>query len=510
MSTPAQPLFERFPVTLYNSLGRQRERFEPLNPPRVGLYVCGPTVYGDPHLGHARSALTFDIVSRYLAHLGYRVRYVRNITDVGHLVDDADAGEDKIAKRARLEQLEPMEVAQHYTDRYHLLLDRMNIRRPSIEPRATGHIPEQIALIEQIIRNGFAYESHGSVYLDVLAYRKVYDYGELSGRRELEEGVAGSRVLDGQTEKRHPADFALWKRADPEHIMRWHSPWGEGFPGWHIECTAMSTKYLGELYDIHGGGLDLLFPHHEAEIAQSNACHHPHGPKGEAKYWLHNNMITIEGQKMGKSLGNAISLEEFFTGKHRMLAQAYSPMTIRFFILQAHYRGTVDFSNEALQAAEKALKRLLNILPVAERLSGAGTDTPDLSLNEELNTLCDDLYRSMSDDFNTATTIAGLFELGSRIHALSEGKLPIADVTLETLARVQTEYRTFVTDILGLLPETDTQSKYLDAALEVLLLLRQRARANKDFATSDTLRDELAARGIKLQDGKQGTTWVLE
>jgi cysteinyl-tRNA synthetase len=447
------------------------------------------------------------VVYRYLLHLGYKVRYVRNITDVGHLTGDGDEGEDKIAKKARLEQLEPMEVAQYYTNRYHHLMDRLNIRRPSIEPRATGHIPEQIKIVERILANGFAYVANGSVYMDVRKYREHYPYGELSGRTEIDEGISGTRALDGQDEKRHPADFALWKRADPEHLMRWDSPWGPGFPGWHIECTAMSSKYLGDLFDIHGGGMDLLFPHHEAEIAQSNACHHPHGPTGEARYWIHNNMLTINGQKMGKSLGNFITLEEFFTGGHTLLAQAYSPMTIRMFLLTAHYGSTLDFSNEGLQAAEKALKRLWNGLETAEKLTTSCPEGTHSDVNDSLLALCDQLYAELSDDFNTAKALAVLFEMASKAHSLAEGHLPIALVAPSTLHRFKTEFRAFLFDVLGLVPESNGNDQLLEGAINLLIQLRQQARANKDFATSDTIRNQLASIGINLKDSKEGTTW---
>ena len=357
---------------LYNTLSRSKEKFEPLNPPFTGMYVCGPTVYGDPHLGHARPAITFDLVFRYLLHLGYKVRYVRNITDVGHLEHDLDEGEDKIAKKARLEQLEPMEVAQYYTDRYFIFMDALNVKRPSIEPRASGHMIEQIEFVKKIQDAGYGYEVNGSVYFDIEKYNKKHQYGKLSGR-VLEDLLSNTRELEGQDEKRNPADFALWKKAQPEHIMRWPSPWSEGFPGWHLECSAMGTRYLGENFDIHGGGMDLLFPHHESEIAQNQAAlgHE------SVKYWMHNNMITINGQKMGKSLGNFITLDEFFTGSNAALAQAYSPMTIRFFILQAHYRSTLDFSNEALQAAEKGLKRLFAAMEVLDKMQDAGCGMRD-------------------------------------------------------------------------------------------------------------------------------------
>ncbi|MGE5423980.1 MAG: cysteine--tRNA ligase, partial [Syntrophothermus sp.] len=375
---------------LYNTLSRTKEIFEPIHPPFVGLYVCGPTVYGDPHLGHARPAITFDLVFRWLAFLGYRVRYVRNITDVGHLENDEDSGDDKIAKKALLEQLEPMEVAQYYSDRYFLFMNALNVNRPSIEPRASGHIIEQIRMIEEILEAGYAYVINGSVYFDVLKYNEGYHYGKLSGR-VIEDLISNTRVLEGQDEKRNPVDFALWKKAQPEHIMRWPSPWSDGFPGWHLECSAMSTKYLGKKFDIHGGGMDLLFPHHESEIAQSRIAN----GMDSVKYWMHNNMITINGQKMGKSLGNFITLEEFFTGKHAALSQSYTPMTIRFFILQAHYRSTLDFSNEALQAAEKGLKKLLAAVSTLEKLVPA-----DVPANPDVVAIRNACHAAMNDDFN--------------------------------------------------------------------------------------------------------------
>jgi cysteinyl-tRNA synthetase len=426
---------------LYNSLSRKKETFSPVNPPFVGMYVCGPTVYGDAHLGHARPAVTFDVLFRYLKHLGYKVRYVRNVTDVGHLENDADEGEDKIAKKARLEQIEPMEVAQYYTDRYHAVMDRLNCLRPSIEPRATGHIPEQIQMIKTILNNGYAYEINGSVYFDVQAYAQNYRYGELSGREKIDELLAGSRELEGQSEKKHPSDFALWKKAGPEHIMQWDSPWGRGFPGWHIECSAMSVKYLGEWCDIHGGGMDLKFPHHEAEIAQTNACLHPKPALNEAKYWLHNNMVTINGQKMGKSLGNFITLNEFFDGAHPLLERSYSPMTIRFFILQSHYRSTLDFSNEALQGAEKGFKRLMHAASLARSLKPSPISTfsvPDLKRK---------LYHALNDDLNTAVCIAELFDAARLVHALDQKTEKLNAEDLNEFVRT---LETFIFEILGL------------------------------------------------------------
>ncbi|MCL2414790.1 MAG: cysteine--tRNA ligase [Bacteroidales bacterium] len=493
---------------LYNTLSRKKEIFEPIHAPNVGMYVCGPTVYGDPHLGHARPAITFDLVFRYLKYLKYKVRYVRNITDVGHLENDADEGEDKIAKKARLEQLEPMEVAQYYTDRYHKFMDELNVLRPSIESRATGHIPEQIEVVQKILDAGYAYVSEGSVYFDVQKYSKNYHYGKLSGRI-LDDLLATTRDnLDGQDEKRNPADFALWKKASPEHIMRWNSPWSIGFPGWHIECTAMGCKYLGETFDIHGGGMDLLFPHHESEIAQAQIAH---GIE-PTKYWMHNNMITINGQKMGKSLGNFITLEEFFNGKqkngekHPLLDKAYSPMTIRFFILQAHYRSTLDFSNEALQAAEKGLKRLQDAKKTLQTLSAptAGTNlqpVPTLEISL-LSTFC---KTAMNDDFNSPIVIANLFEAARIINSAKDGKTQLIKDNIEALKSL---FDVYYTQILGLTDEADgNNSELIDGLMQMILDIRQQAKTNKDYATSDRIRDALTALNITVKDGKDGTSW---
>jgi len=483
---------------VYNTLSRKKELFEPLNPPLVGMYVCGPTVYGDAHLGHARPAITFDLVFRYLQHLGYKVRYIRNITDVGHLENDADEGEDKIAKKARLEQLEPMEVVQYFSDRYHDNMDALNVKHPSIEPRASGHIIEQMEMVQKILDAGYAYEANGSVYFDVEKYNKTYHYGKLSGR-VLEDLMANTRELEGQDEKRNSFDFALWKKAQPEHIMRWHSPWSEGFPGWHLECSAMSARYLGERFDIHGGGMDLLFPHHESEIAQSQAAN---GIE-PVKYWLHNNMITINGQKMGKSLGNFIKLDEFFKGSNALLTQAYSPMTIRFFILQAHYRSPLDFSNEALQAAEKGLKRLLQGMETLQKLQPSAISTSDIS---QLQSKC---YEAMNDDFNSPILIANLFEGVRIINSVNDKK---ESITAEDLALLKKLFADFVTNILGLINEASSgeQNKLIDELMDVILLLRQNARANKDFGTSDKIRDELAKISINVKDTKEGTVWNME
>lgn len=485
------------PLYITNSLSRQREQFIPLNEPFVGLYVCGPTVYGEAHLGHARPYITFDVLNRYLTHLGYKVRYVRNITDVGHLENDADEGEDKIAKKARLEQLEPMEIVELYTNSFHDSMRALNNNPPGIEPRASGHIIEQIEMIKKIIDNGYAYESNGSVYFDVLSYSKTNDYGKLSGRI-IEDLIAGAgnerRELEGQEEKRNPADFALWKKASPEHIMRWPSPWSDGFPGWHIECSAMSKKYLGETFDIHGGGMDLLFPHHESEIAQSK------GSCGQApvRYWMHNNMITINGQKMGKSLGNFITLRELFTGEHKLLQQSYSPMSIRFFILQAHYRSTLDFSNEGLQAAEKGMNRLMSAVDLIDSLKPGSVSTSDVKA------LRTNAFAAMNDDLNTAIAISQLFEGARIINSVNGGT---ETLTAEDISHLRETMHLFVFDILGLKSEVKGDSDDLNGVMDLLLSLRADAKAKKDFATSDKIRDELVKLNFIIKDGKDGTSW---
>jgi cysteinyl-tRNA synthetase len=483
---------------VYNTLSRQKELFAPINPPHVGMYVCGPTVYGDAHLGHARPAITFDLVFRYLRHLGYKVRYVRNITDVGHLENDADEGEDKIAKKARLEQLEPMEVVQYFTDRYHSAMDKLNVLKPSIEPRASGHIIEQIAMVKKILNAGMGYESKGSVYFDVEKYNQTNKYGILSGRI-IEDLLSNTRELEGQDEKRNSFDFALWKNAQPEHIMRWPSDWSDGFPGWHLECSAMSTKYLGEQFDIHGGGMDLLFPHHESEIAQSTVANH----KSPAKYWLHNNMITINGQKMGKSLGNFIQLDEFFAGQHPALQKAYSPMTVRFFILQAQYRSPLDFSNEALQASEKGFQRLMKSVETIEKLVPSSTSTVDVAA---IQAKC---YEAMNDDLNSPILIAHLFDAARIINSTFDKK---ENLTTDDIGQLRNTMHTFIFDILGLLPETDPQSgnKVISNLMQIILDLRREARSNKDWATSDRLRDALAQAGVLIKDTKEGVAWELE
>ena len=484
-------------LLIYNTLSHQKELFKPITPDHVGMYVCGPTVYGDGHLGHARPAITFDVLFRYLTHLGYKVRYVRNITDVGHLEHDADDGEDKIAKKARLEQLEPMEVAQYYTNRYHAAMDALNVLRPSIEPLASGHVMEQIELVQRILDAGYAYVSNGSVYFDVRKYHEDFkSYGRLSGR-VIEEMLSTTRELDGQEEKRFSGDFALWKKAQPEHIMRWNSPWSVGFPGWHTECTAMGTKYLGETFDIHGGGMDLMFPHHESEIAQqTSVCGH-----GPCHYWMHNNMITINGQKMGKSLGNFITLDEFFTGKHELLTQAYAPMTIRFFILQAHYRSTVDFSNEALVAAEKGYARLMQAYKTLGRLQPSKSSSVDVSGYRQL------CYDAMNDDLNTPIVISHLFDMAKVINTVNDKKATLTQADIDELKGVMD---TFVFDVMGLRNESATDnSALLDGLMKMILDVRATAKANKDWATSDHIRDELASLGVTVKDGKDGATWEI-
>lgn len=487
-------------LSLYNTLTRKKELFVPIHPNHVGLYVCGPTVYGDPHLGHARPAITFDLMFRYLSHLGYKVRYVRNITDVGHLENDADSGEDKIAKKARLEELEPMEVVQHYTNRYHQYMDMLNVKRPSIEPRASGHIIEQLQLVEDIIAKGYAYESNGSVYFDVAKYNQQFNYGQLSGR-VLDDLLATTRDLDGQDEKRAPFDFALWKKASPEHIMRWPSRFSEGFPGWHLECTAMSSRYLGNTFDIHGGGMDLLFPHHECEVAQGTVAL----GANPAKYWVHNNMITINGQKMGKSLGNFITLEEFFNGNHKSLEKAYSPMTVRFFILQAQYRSTLDFSNEALVAAEKGLKRLMDAYANIDKIKPSDKSEYDI---KAFNDAC---YEALNDDLNSPIVIAQLFDISKAINSAAAGQLSL---TADDIAGIKQQFSLFAFDILGLTHATNTssnnQNDALTGAVELLLKLRVDAKANKDFALSDRIRNEMQNLGFVIKDGKEGATWELK
>jgi len=492
-------------LQIYNTYTHQKEKFEPLVPGFLGMYVCGPTVYGDTHLGHLRSAITFDIIYRYFLHKGYKVRYVKNITDVGHLTDELnETGEDKLQKKARLEQLEPMEIAQKYTYQYERIMEVMNVLPPSIAPRATGHIIEQIEFIQKIIDAGFAYVVNGSVYFDVAKYADTGNYGILSGRK-LEEMLAGAgeerRELKEQDEKRNPADFALWKKAPEEHIMKWNSPWGVGFPGWHIECSAMSSKYLGQTFDIHGGGMDLVFPHHEAEIAQSHAGHNciP------ARYWIHNNMLTINGQKMAKSLGNFITVDEFITGKHLLLEKAYSPMTMRFFMLQAHYRSTLDFSNQALQAAEKGLERLLEgYLFFMSVIPSESNNAVSMEEIKELEKKC---YQAIEDDFNTPVLIAHLYSGLDLRTALTHHNKTIDESTLSAL---QNLYKSFLIDILGIKMEekiNTAQTELLHQLIDEILNLRYEVRLQKNFAKSDEIRDRMLKLGIEIKDTKDGSTW---
>jgi cysteinyl-tRNA synthetase len=484
---------------IYNSLSKKEELFEPIKPPFVGLYVCGPTVYSETHLGHARPNITFDVLRRYLTHLGYKVRYVRNITDVGHLENEVEgSGEDRIGKKARLEQLEPMEVVQRYVNSFRYSMAQLNVQPPSIEPHASGHIIEQQLLAEKILQNGFAYESNGSIYFDIEKYNKKYTYGKLSGR-VLDELLENTRELEGAGEKKNNFDFALWKKAAPGHIMKWPSKWSVGFPGWHLECSAMSTKYLGEKFDIHGGGMDLMFPHHECEIAQNVAA----SGEESVKYWMHNNMITINGQKMARSLGNFITLNELFTGHHKLLTQAYSPMTIRFFILQAHYRSTLDFSNEALQAADGGLQKLRAAMKLLPNLNATGTD------DESVKKLQDQCYAALNKDMNTAILIAQLFDGVRLINAVNEGHKTIGPNNLETL---KTIFQTFAVDILGLSEEANASSNQglIDGVLKMLLQIRLEAKNNKDFATSDRIRKELESLGVVVKDRKDGFDWEIK
>ena len=494
------------PLKIYNSLTRQKEVFEPINAPYVGMYVCGPTVSGESHLGHARPFITFDVVYRYLLHKGYKVRYVRNITDAGHFEEEGKVAEDKISSKAILEKLEPMELVQKYTNLYHWAMTQFNNLPPSIEPTATGHIVEQIEMIKKIIADGYAYESNGSVYFDVVKYNDDYSkknqpYGILSGRN-IEEQLETTRDLENQEEKKNKVDFALWKKAPAEHIMRWQSPWGEGFPGWHIECSAMATKYLGKQFDIHGGGMDLQFPHHECEIAQSTVCNH----QMPARYWMHNNMITINGRKMGKSYNNVIKLSELFDGNHAELTQAYTPMTVRFFILQSQYRGTLDFSNEALQASEKALHRLMEGYEWLQAQSfGKDTASKDETLATQLNTWIKELELFMDDDINTAKVVANLFEILPNINALKDKHIAPDAVAGAVWTAVQAQLKLFVESILGLKVDKGANRQQLNGVVELLIEIRKQAKANKDFATSDKIRNQLADMGIQLKDEKDGS-----
>ncbi len=484
-------------LVIYNSLTRKKEPFKPLHPPFVGLYVCGPTVYSNAHLGHARPAITFDLLFRYLSHLDYKVRYVRNVTDVGHLENDSDEGEDKIEKKARIEHLEPMEVVQKYLNTFLKNMDQLNTLHPSIEPRASGHILEQQQLIRTLLKKGYAYEINGSVYFDVLKYNEKYNYGKLSGR-VLEELQSNTRSLEGQYEKKNNFDFALWKKASPEHLMRWPSPWSDGFPGWHLECSAMSIKYLGEVFDIHGGGMDLQFPHHECEIAQSTAAL----GKESVRYWMHNNMITIKGQKMARSLGNFITLDQLFSGNNLLLDKAYSPMTIRFFILQAHYRNTVDFSNEALMAAEKGLNKMMKAMETLSRLKPSATSTA------EINTLRTKCYEALDDDLNSPGLLSHLFDGVKIINSVNEGTEKLNKTDLDLL---KTLFQTFVIELLGLKDETvvKTEETLTGNLVNLILNLRQDAKSRKEWSLSDNIREELLKLGITVKDTKDGVDWEI-
>lgn len=491
------PLYKSQQLKIYNSLSGEKEVFTPIHEGNVGMYVCGPTVYSNVHLGNLRTFMSFDVIFRYFQHLDYKVRYVRNITDVGHIVDDVDEGEDKIAKKARLEQLEPMEVVQRYTVDFHEILSAFNFLPPSIEPTATGHIIEQIEIIKKIIDAGIGYEANGSVYFDVVKFNETNHYGRLSGRN-IEDMLANTRDLDGQSDKRNPQDFALWKKAEPQHIMRWPSPWSDGFPGWHLECTAMSTKYLGNHFDIHGGGMDLKFPHHECEIAQNEAC----TGQTPVNYWLHANMLTLNGKKMAKSTGNNILPREILTGENTILSKAFSASVTRFFMLQAHYRSILDFSDDAIVAAEKGYKRLMEAMSSLESITAAAQSTLNIA---EWKQLC---YDAMNDDFNTPILIAQLFEGVRFVNLLKEGK---ESLTAEDLKTFSAAMNGFVFDVLGLEDEkiSDGNNDKLEGTVNLLIEMRKQARENKNFALSDQIRDQLLALGIQLKDGKEGTTFSL-
>ncbi len=483
---------------IYNSLTKSKEKFTPIHEGAVGMYVCGPTVYSNVHLGNCRTFLSFDLVFRYLKHLGYKVRYVRNITDAGHLENDGESGDDPILKKARIEQLEPMEVVQKYTVDFHTVMARFNALPPSIEPTATGHIYEQIHIVEKIMEEGFAYERNGSVYFDVLKFNETNNYGKLSGR-QIEDMIANTRELAAQTDKKNPQDFALWKKAEPQHIMRWPSPWGMGFPGWHLECTAMSTKYLGNNFDIHGGGMDLKFPHHECEIAQAEACNHT----SPVNYWMHANMLTLNGKKMSKSTGNFILPMDMFTGENDILSKPFSPTVTKFFMYQAHYRSILDFSSEALEASEKGFNKLMDAYRNLEEVATSEKSSIDV---ESWRKAC---YDAMNDDFNSPILIANLFETVKFVNLLKDGKETITEKDLVLLKQTLHD---FLFDVLGLedtVSENSQDGEKLTAAVELLIQLRNTARANKDFAMSDKIRDELASKGIQLKDGKDGTTFSL-
>lgn len=495
---------EQNKIHIYNSLHGEKELFEPINSPNVGIYVCGPTVYSYVHLGNCRTFLSFDVVVRYLKFLGYNVRYVRNITDAGHLENDADQGEDKISKKARLEQVEPMEIVQKYTLNFHEVLTKFNALPPSIEPTATGHIVEQIEMITTILDKGLAYVSNGSVYFDVQKYREQGgDYGELSGR-DIDELIAGSRELEGQEEKKNSFDFALWKKASPEHIMRWNSPWSVGFPGWHLECSVMGTKYLGEQFDIHGGGMDLKFPHHECEIAQGKAANNI----APVNYWMHGNMLTLNGQRMSKSTGNTLLPDELFSGENDLLDKAYSPMVVRFFMQQAHYRSTLDFSSEALNAAEKGYNRMMAALDIVNSIQHTESDIDNKEC-KEIEKLVDECYLQMNDDFNTPKTIAVIFELVSKINGYQANNA-FGKLSQKTFAKLKETLNGFITDVFGLLPLMENDSDILRSTINLLIEMRNEAKAGKNYAMSDKIRDDLSAFGVQLKDGKDGTTFTIK
>jgi cysteinyl-tRNA synthetase len=487
------------PLKVYNSLSKQKEEFIPINPPHVGMYVCGPTVSGESHLGHARPYITFDVVYRYLLYLGYKVRYVRNITDAGHFEEEGREAEDKISNKALLEKVEPMELVHKYTNLFHWAFRQLNTLDPNIEPTATGHIVEQIGMIEKLIDAGYAYVVNGSVYFDVKKYAASHDYGKLSGR-VVDDLLETTRDLEGQDEKRNKADFALWKLAPPKHIMRWKSPWGEGFPGWHIECSAMATKYLGPRFDIHGGGMDLMFPHHESEIAQSTICNHT----PPAKYWIHNNMITVNGKKMGKSYNNQITLTQIFSGDHPLLTQGFAPMVIRFFILQTHYRSTLDFSSEALTAAEKGLKRLFEAFEILKKLPVIELqEATDKELEEKINKLVDEFEEFINDDFNTAKVLANMFEIVPVINSMKDGLIKTDAISSATLEKLREKFTVFLEQILGLKDDAPN-SLQINGLMDLLIQIRKEAKSKKDFFTSDKIRKQLAELGIEMKDEKDG------
>ncbi|MCX8491480.1 MAG: cysteine--tRNA ligase [Cyclobacteriaceae bacterium] len=492
-------LFEQYPLSITNSLSGRKELFTPINPPFVGLYSCGPTVYNEVHLGNLRTFTAFDVVFRYLTHIGYKVRYVRNITDAGHLTNDAGEGVDRIEERAKLERLEPMEIVQKYTYGFHEVCRIFNILPPSVEPTATGHIVEQIEMVKKILDNGFAYEKNGSVYFDVRKFMEKHKYGELSGRN-IDDLLEGTRELDAQEEKKNAVDFAIWKAVTPSHIQRWPSPWGEGIPGWHLECSAMGTKYLGKEFDIHGGGMDLKFPHHECEIAQSVGAY-GHSP---VRYWMHSNMLTVNGEKMSKSKGNSFLPRELFAGEHPLLDKAYSPMSVRFFMLQSHYSSTLDFSNEALGAAEKGYRKLNAALAAIKEMDYSAATTQNSGLVDEINRLTSECYRNMSDDFNTAKTLAVLFEMASRINDFKSGSTLIGSIDALTFEKLKATFISMMKEVLGLVEDKTTNSELLEGTINVLIELRKKVRADRNYALSDKIRDDLQAIGVQLKDGKGG------